>query len=269
MRVRRLGIVGGCLSHQSGIPFSRLYHQVLSRKLEDAYGVKLRPVIDRSFDAPLDQRLAALADRQADLVLVHVRSGVTVVSTGPYRHEPRTRPDDASRPPGEPRPVLGSREGLYPDWMHQANLALGIMLGRHQRVSRRQVNEAILATQAAARRAVLPVVMGPTGVVRGPTDRLVCATLNRSLARASRTHGFEFVDVLRGWDRAFCLPDGTHLTAEGHRNVADRLFATIGPRVAAGETDEGWAREGGRSDSWDQRASSGASTRVVGVEQDS
>jgi hypothetical protein len=234
VRVRRLGIVGGCLSHQPGIPFSRLYHQVLSRKLRDAYGVRLRPVIDRTFDAPLDQRLGVLADRQTDLVLVHVRSMVAVDSTALYRRKPRAPTGDRTEPPGGPRPTFGSREGLHPDWMHAGNVALGVLLGRHRRISAGQVSEAIAATEAAARRAVFPVVMGPTGVVRGPADRLVCATLNRSLARASRTHGFEFVDVLQGWDRAFCLPDGTHLTAEGHRHVADRLFATIGPRVAAG-----------------------------------
>jgi len=97
------------------------------------------------------------------------------------------------------------------------------------------------ASRAAARRAVFPVVMGPTAELRGLADRLVCATLNRSLVRASRTHGFQFVDVLHGWDRTFSLPDGTHLTVEGHRHVADRLFATLGPRVATGETDDGRA----------------------------
>jgi hypothetical protein len=253
VRVCRLGIVGGCLSHQPGIPFSRLYHQVLSRKLKDAYEVRLRPVIDRSFHAPLDQRLAALADRQVDLVLVHVRSVMTVGSTALYRRKPRASTDDGAEPPSRRRPALGSREGLHPDWMRECNVALGVLLGRHLRVSAGQVNEAIAATETAARRAVFPVVMGPTAVVRGPTDRLVCAALNRSLVRASRRHGFEFVDVLQGWDRALCLPDGTHLTAEGHRHVADRLFATIGPRVAAGQTDGDRARERGRSDSWDQR----------------
>lgn len=237
MRVRRLGIVGGCLSHQPGIPFSRLYHQLLSRKLTELYGVKLRPVIDRSFDAPLDQRLTALADRHTDLVLVHVRSAVTVVETMLYRRKPPTPWEDRAEPPVGPRPAFGGREGLHADWMHEGNVALGMLLGRHRRVSAGQVSEAIAATVAAARRDVLPVVMGPTGVVRGPADRLVCETLNRSLERASRTHGFEFVDVLQGWDRAFCLPDGYHLSPEGHRHVADRLFATIGPRVAAGETE--------------------------------
>ena len=141
-----------------------------------------------------------------------------MTATALYRRKPRAPTDDRTEPPCGPRPAFGSREGL---------------LGRHLRVSAGQVSEAIGATEAAAGRTVSAVVMGPTGVVRGPTDRLVCATLNRSLVRASRTHGFEFVDVLRGWDRAFCLPDGMHLTAEGHRPVADRLFATIGPRVAS------------------------------------
>jgi hypothetical protein len=260
MRVRRMGIVGGCLSHQPGIPFSRLYHQVLSRKLEDAYGVKLRPVIDRSFDAPLDQRLAALADRQTDLVLVHVRSAVTMDSTRLYRRRRLGPADDLTEPPVGRRLGFGSRAGLHPDWMHEGNVAIGVLLGRHRRVSAGQVSEAIAATAVAARRAVFPMVMGPTAVVRGPADHLVCATLNRSLVDAARTHGFEFVDVLQGWDRAFSLPDGTHLTAEGHRHVADRLFATIGARVAADETDDGRAPDGARSDSSHQPAGSRTST---------
>jgi hypothetical protein len=237
VRVRRLGIVGGCLSHQHGIPFSRLYHQVLSGMLEDAYGVRLRPLIDRSFDAPLDQRLAALADRQTDLVLVHVRSAVTMGSTAIYRHNRRAPAADRFEPAAGDRPAFGTREGLHPDWMHEGNVALGVLLGRHRRVTARQVSEAVAATAAAASRAVFPVVMGPTALVRGPADRLVCATLNRALARASRTHGFEFVDILQGWDRAFSLPDGYHLSAQGHRHVADRLFAAIGAQVAAGERE--------------------------------
>jgi hypothetical protein len=239
VHVLRLGIVGGCLSHQPGIPFSGLYHQLLSRRLRDTYGVKLRPVIDRSFDAPLDQRLVALAEQQADLVLVHVRSVVTLSSTAVYRPKPRAATDAHTRAPSGSGPVFGSREGLHPDWMHEANIGLGILFGRHLRVTARQVREAIAATEAAARLAVVPVIMGPTDMLRGPADCLVSATLNRSLVRASRVHGFKFVDVLQGWDRAFCLPDGIHLTAEGHRHVADRLFATISPIVAAGETDLG------------------------------
>ncbi len=233
MGVHRMGIVGGCLSHQAGIPFTRLYHQVLSRKLKDAYGVTLRPVIDRSFDAPLDERLAALADRQADLVLVHVRSVVTVAATRVYRRKPRALSDRGPEPRADRLPAVGSRAGLHPDWVHEGNMALGVLLGRHRRVSSGQVREAVMASEVAARRGVVPLVMGPTGVVRGPVDRLVCARLNQSLARASRTEGFEFVDVLGEWDRAFCLPDGYHLTAEGHRHVADRLFAAVGPRVAS------------------------------------
>jgi len=241
VRVYRLGIVGGCLSHQPGIPFTSLYHQVLSRKLKDAYGVTLRPVIDRSFDASADLRLSALAERQADLVLVHVRSVVTVSSTVLYRRSSRSpRKDGAERPP-DLRAASGSREGLHPDWMHECNMALGVLAGRYRRVSAGQLGEAIASTEAARRRDLSLLVMGPTGVVRGPVDRMVCAKLNRSLARASHTPGFEFVDVLEGWDGAYCLPDGYHLTAEGHRHVADRLFAAIGPRVAVSETDGGRA----------------------------
>ena len=239
MRVYRLGIVGGCLSHQAGIPFSRLYHQVLSRQLRDAYGVTLRPVIDRSFGSPLDERLAALANRQADLVLMHVRSVVTVAATRVYRRKPRARSNRGPEPSADQQPAVGSRAGLHPDWVHEGNMALGVLLGRHRRVSSGQVREAVMASEVGAKRGVVLLVMGPTGVLRGPVDRLVCAKLNQSLARASHTEGFEFVDLLGEWDRAFCLPDGYHLTAEGHRHVADRLFAAISPRVALTGADGG------------------------------
>ncbi len=101
------------------------------------------------------------------------------------------------------------------------------------------MSETIAAIKAASSLAVIPVVMGPTGIVRGRTDRLICTTLNRSLVRASRATGFEFVDVLDGWHRSFCLPDSIHLTVEGHRHVADRLFETIGPRIGDGALGAG------------------------------
>ncbi|MDP9468142.1 MAG: SGNH/GDSL hydrolase family protein, partial [Chloroflexota bacterium] len=165
--------------------------------------------------------------------LVHVRSGPTVLLSALYRRRARTGTSTHAHAAGGPRRGLGDEDSLHPGWIHQGNLALGILLGRHRRVSAGQVGEAVAATEAAARVAVVPVVMGPTGVLRGPADQLVCRTLNRALRRASEVHGFAFVDVLDGWDRSFSLPDGTHLTVEGHRHVADRLVATIGPQVAA------------------------------------
>ncbi len=133
MRVCRLGIAGGCLSHQPGIPFSRLYHQVLSRRLQDAYAVRLRSVIDHSFASPLDQRLTALAGRETDLVLVHVRSVFTVNETMLYRRDPQPRSDDDDRPRRDPRSEFGSRDGYRADWLHEGNAALGVLLGRHRR----------------------------------------------------------------------------------------------------------------------------------------
>jgi|694.fasta_scaffold10377_8 hypothetical protein len=68
----RLGFVGGCLAHQPGIPYARLFHRVLSRKLEDRFGVRLEAVVcDRYGDEPHARLEALLREGPLDAVLVH------------------------------------------------------------------------------------------------------------------------------------------------------------------------------------------------------
>lgn len=69
-----LGIVGGCLTHQPGIPRSRLYHQLLASSLA-SQGIRLKVHISRGFEEDPADRLAALVkDRELDAVLLHVRN---------------------------------------------------------------------------------------------------------------------------------------------------------------------------------------------------
>jgi hypothetical protein len=71
-----LGIIGGCLTHQRGIPKSELYHQRLVKHLEESGQARLRVRIARGFDdIEHRSRLDGLLKEHAlDAVLVHARN---------------------------------------------------------------------------------------------------------------------------------------------------------------------------------------------------
>jgi hypothetical protein len=70
-----LGIIGGCLTHQPGIPKSELYHRRLKRILAEKGLVNLKIHIVRQFSEDHASRLAALAkEHPLDGVLIHVRN---------------------------------------------------------------------------------------------------------------------------------------------------------------------------------------------------
>lgn len=73
-RTFNLGIVGGCLTHQPGIPRSLLYHQILASDLA-GQGIRLRVRISRGFERdPVDRVAALVAGGEVDAVLLHVRN---------------------------------------------------------------------------------------------------------------------------------------------------------------------------------------------------
>ena len=75
MRDFTLGIIGGCLTHQAGIPKSELYHQRLAKHLEQTHDVRLRVRIARDFREEHVVRLDnLLKEHRVDAVMVHVRS---------------------------------------------------------------------------------------------------------------------------------------------------------------------------------------------------
>ena len=75
MRDFTLGIIGGCLTHQVGVPKSELYHQRLKRKLAEDGRVNLKIRIAREFEQEHVRRLESLLkEHQLDAVMVHVRS---------------------------------------------------------------------------------------------------------------------------------------------------------------------------------------------------
>jgi hypothetical protein len=75
MRDFNLGIIGGCLTHQPGIPKSELYHQRLAKRLEQSEGIRLRVRIARDFTQEHVPRFEGLLrEHRLDAVMVHVRS---------------------------------------------------------------------------------------------------------------------------------------------------------------------------------------------------
>lgn len=73
MRTFRLAFLGGCLTHQPDIPFARLFHRELARRLERRVGLRLQVVVPRNFELDHDHRLAGLLRTQRlDGVLIHL-----------------------------------------------------------------------------------------------------------------------------------------------------------------------------------------------------
>ena len=78
----RLGIIGGCMSHQLGLPFGALYHRQLASMLRADPQVQLRVSIAREFTLDPASRLEHLMSETAlDGVLVHLREWPLVKSS--------------------------------------------------------------------------------------------------------------------------------------------------------------------------------------------
>lgn len=67
-----LGFVGGCLTHQAGVPFPRLFHRVLARQFADDHGVRLTLAVNGDYTEEPGRRVARLLrDERPDAVLLH------------------------------------------------------------------------------------------------------------------------------------------------------------------------------------------------------
>jgi hypothetical protein len=73
----RLGIIGGCLSHQHDIGLGELYHRRLADMVAASSGRRLRVRIARSFELGHEDRLERLLDRgELDVVMLHMRATI-------------------------------------------------------------------------------------------------------------------------------------------------------------------------------------------------
>jgi hypothetical protein len=255
----RLGIIGGCMSHQPGIPMNALFHRRLARLLEDDPGVRLRPRIVRSFESGYCERLAELlGEGPLDGLLVHVRITATARSVlfvrarregrvrrrlNPALVRRRHRPEVAWEQPwggdeARARTAAGGGAAGAPDWDRPHGRRLGrirfasvnYMLGALVGLDRWAIEDELLRLgelDRACREARLPLfVLGPTPAPDGRWQRRMVGTLNAALRRRTSELGLPcaLIDPGDAQLPGVTLGDGVHMSVEGHRVVAETLY---------------------------------------------
>src|SRR3990170_390720 len=128
MTTLRMGFCGGCLSHQRDIPLNQLFYRILSRRLAEQYGVEVRLVISRHFEARAPERVAQLVKDGIDLLVLHVRTLPAV---------PNARWIEKEVSGGKARLRLNSRFVMGPPPSTQAGLPGRMVCERLNRAMRR------------------------------------------------------------------------------------------------------------------------------------
>ena len=259
----RLGIIGGCLSHQRGTPLNALYHRHLAAMLQASHGIDLRPVVVRHFGQTPVERLAMLADGRVDGVLIHIRpaglvGSVPVVRTVWDARGARTALNPELVPWRRHRPQEPSAEeadadayGADPERQDQAprgrsiarfrlrntNIALGVLLGLGRRALAERLRELDAFDRAVRARELPYFVLGPTPATYSWwSQRLVRAANDALRARLdARRASYALIEGTRDDAGApLTRADGSHVSLAGHRYVAQRLHeAGIGDWMAA------------------------------------
>ena len=261
----RLGIIGGCSSHQRDTPLSALYHRQLAGLLAADPGVRLRPHVVRAFNRRYVDRLdLLLAGPPVDAVMVHVRvvmvDGSRLLMTRYEHGRPRPSfnpalfqrthsPRSGATPTGAlhepdaygdgpvydqdlPRP--GRRVAGYR--LRNVNYLLGALVG----LDSRAIEEEMLALESVVRacedRAVPLIVLGPTPAAYSYWSQRVIRRTNAAIRRRLTGTGIPFAlidGLLDAEGQPLTRADGLHLTPAGHRYVAERLYEA-GMRELAG-----------------------------------
>jgi hypothetical protein len=247
----RLAVIGGCMTHQRGIPLNELYHRRLADLLEARSGIRLKVRVVRAFEADMATRLDLLgADPEVDGVLVHLRAWSLIAPVPIFRrawHGGRRRielnpvlrrsseaawtgadldadaygeaPDRQDTPPPGRR-VAGMR-------IRSANIGIGCLLGFDRRALRAQLRQ-LDAFAAVARDRHLPFfVLGPTPATYSYWTNRCVDRANAAIPRRLAGSGVPFALIERKADRdgvSLTRADGTHLTIEGQGYVAERLY---------------------------------------------
>jgi hypothetical protein len=241
--------------------------------LERQYETRLRIVIAHDSADRASARVGSLLEQGVDLVLIHVRSLPVVPNTRLVAKEFSGRAATLRLNPRWPIaqrfPALGrvrfdyelrsgdelgeddTAEGSYHrgSLFNQLNVFAGALLGVAGEAIQ-EIGEEILEAVEVLRGRGMPVaVLGPTPSTQsGPGGRWICDRLNRGMRSSSTAQGFRYVDLYPGWDDAFLMWDGLHLTPAGHRHVAERIGLELGEVIAAaGRRVAGTAEEDVRS----------------------
>ena len=249
-RELRLGIVGGCLSHQVGIALGQLYHRRLAAMLFADTGARMRVAIARDWEQSYEERLAALARHAVlDGVLLHIRSafqekaGLMTLRwvDGKRRHRlhPRLLRRKPAAAPHAPRiaqrgvgqnvelhetPPGGPRIGGFR--LFDLNLVAGSLLGLDRWAIADQLQMLERCRRLCVARDLPLIILGPTPVGLSPWRSRLCGRMNRALQQRVPELGLQLACIEGLTDdagRPLLKADGFHMTAQGHAYVADRL----------------------------------------------
>jgi hypothetical protein len=244
------------MSHQRGTPVNALYHRRLAVLLADDPGVRLRAHVARRFELDYVSRLDhLLAEHRVDGVMVHIRVTLTGgarafvpvtvdgrrvhrlnpamfhrghhLATGPIPANPARDADAYGEgdenvqdlpPPG--RRIAGFR-------LRNLNQALGVLAG----LGGWAVEDELLRFDALARackeRGIPLFVLGPTPTTLSWWAGRVTRRANDAIRRRLAGTGVPYAlleGTTDGSGRPLVRADGFHLTPDGHRFVAERLY---------------------------------------------
>ena len=252
-----VAIVGGCMSHQAGIPFNSLYHRQLAREVQAREGIDLRTHIARAHDLDYIGRVdSLLARRPIDGVLIHIRVMIMKRTrlliggrggrlgyalhpalfsrTHRGRAVEQLRAVELADPrAGVARAVPRSRRytrraGARIDGVRirDLNSAFGALLG----LDRWAVDDEILRLTdfvAHCRSRGLPIfVLGPTPLSTTRWQARTIRLLNERLGPYCNAQGLPLALIETSPDLVGTVlePDGVHLTVAGHGLVKRRLL---------------------------------------------
>lgn len=260
MSLFRLGIIGGYLSHQKGIPLSQLYHRQLGRLLEIRDDIRLKVYIAHEFDLDPVERLNELLGRTAvDGVLFHLRNvfvrkaGIVVAfKRDGIRHrvlhpflfrrghgtweELEARQFDTSAPiirqlaePLDEHNITPTGRTMAGIRFRDINYLLGKIVGLDTWAIEDELRILDRFLNACRERKVPVFVMGPTPMAASPMKDALCTDMGRVLNERTARHGVSCCTLndLAGNGPAIQTADGRHMTAEGHRVIAEKLYAPI------------------------------------------
>ncbi|MDE0830122.1 MAG: hypothetical protein OSB03_13060 [Vicinamibacterales bacterium] len=263
----RLGVVGGCLTHQDGIPLSKLYHRRLAASLRDEAGIRLQVRVARDFQRPYLARLESLLEtHHLDGVLLNMRvamtnkgtllsrnsaDGIARYSLHPFMFNSREVGWAESQSRGgrgvtvvrRPAGRVGAEEHLqarsgrhiFGFRVNDLNLILRHLIGLDDWAIR---DEMAMLSQFARACEVhqLPfIVLGSSLLADVPQVNRLAARIAeraRALLLPMNVPYCAIDTTLDENGQPILLPDGYHLSENGHRYVARQLRSAV----------EDWAR---------------------------